>query len=425
MKLFNVSTILSGSSVTRISAVTALLLFSFIFSCKKNDGNPAPTPTPPVPPVLGTMNINLAAGDEEVIFSEAGGKVLLDTLPPFHNHLVATLRTDQALVDVTVIGYDSLGKNYVLTTLKGVNPSIWSTLGFGGYDAPVGDLSSTAGYMVYTHVPDPVRLTPFLLDDYVGGFGSSGNDYSVPGSLGLNYIRHGNSNYLYLLFPNSGLYNFHIPKGPTDTVDLSKMDTAVKLTFTKPVQYTMQPATLIGIMDTTDFTKSLFLYSGAGYLGIPDMEYPKKLVQKFELYTSATSSTNINVSYYSYGNTVPSALPFPDESAYSISSTQNNNFGVKFVAPHPTYYQTTWKTSSVLWLVYASPDSTTLNPLGLLTALKSKSLKGQDLSGLSLSTFSFENVQGLDYPGFFSYECNPDQVKARRVASSASLTKKF
>jgi hypothetical protein len=68
--------------------------------------------------------------------------------------------------------------------------------------------------------------------------------------------------------------------------------------------------------------------------------------------------------------------------------------------------------------LYASPDSTNLNPQALLTSLNSKILKGQTLSGLSLSAFFFENATGLDYAGFFSYVHNPAQLKSQQVSSS-------
>ena len=93
--------------------------------------------------------------------------------------------------------------------------------------------------------------------------------------------------------------------------------------------------------------------------------------------------------------------------------------------PHPSYYNTQWANNNIYWTWYASPDSTKLNPVGFLTSLKSKRLQGVDLSSLSLSVFGFENAQGLDYPGFFSYVCNPALIKTKRLSSSAMFTKGF
>ena len=411
--------------ISNVSALAVLSLFCLV-SCKKN--NTPPVEPPITPPVIGTMNINLSYGAGtgffELIISETVGKILLDTLPPFHNSIVAALKTNQTLVDVTLITYDTAGKQYNLRTYKGVNPANWSSVLLSGYDAPIANLSSKGASILYTHVPNG-NASYLLLDDYVGTY-SSTYDFSIPGQYTLGYQQYSNNNYLYFLLPFSGLYNFHVPKGLTDTVDLSHMDTAVTVSFTKPAQYTLQSCTLVGIMDTTDYNKSVFLYNnGSPSFGIPDVEYPKKLVQKFEMHAYATNTNKGTASYYSYGDAVPSTLPLADESAYTINTSQNNNFSIKFNSSRPTYYYTQWQTGNLLWLIYASPDSTTLNPMGLLTSLKSKSLQGQNFSSLALTRLSFENTLGLDYQGYFPYVTNSDLIKMKRVATSVGFSKTY
>jgi len=404
--------------------LSILALSSLLFSCKKDSTH---TSTSVAPPVTGTMNINLSYNPGsafELIISETGGKILLDTLTPASgNNIIATLKTNQTLVDYTLVNYDSGASAYYASTYKGVNPSSWTWLTAGDYFAPEGPLPSRSASILYTNTPVG-NIYPYIFNDYVGTFSSSPTNTSA-GDLAFNYSQNGSNNYLYLLFPALGMYNFHIPKGLNDTVDLTSMDTAVMLNFNKPAEYTMQSCTLIGVMDTTDFSRNVVLYGFLHYPGTPDMEYPRKLVQKLELSANAASSNNDYASYYSYGDSIPSTLPLADESSYTITSTQNTNFSLKFLSAAPSYYTTGWKTQGITWALSASPDSTTLNPLSLLTALKSKMLQGIDLSGLSLSSFGFEAAQGLDYAGFLSYVCNPNLIKTQRLSSSIQFSKSF
>jgi hypothetical protein len=262
------------------------------------------------------------------------------------------------------------------------------------------------------------------VNDYIGGFGQTITN-QTPTSFDLTYSQYSTSAYVYTLFPQSGLYNFHIPKGIADTVDLSHIDTTVVLTFNKPAGYTLNYSTLIGIMDTTDLSKAVFLYNVLGLTGLPDMEYPTKLVQEYELYSYAKNGNNGTGFYYSYADSVPSTLPFPDPSSYTITSEQPNNFAVKFNSTLPTRYITSWNKSKLDIQIYAPADSANLNPQAFLTSLKSKVIQGQDFSGLSLTGFYFENVQGFDYNGFISYESNPTLVKTKRVPTVSSYSQSF
>ena len=417
-------------------ALSVSMLLCLAVACKKSD-NPVPTTPPNTPPPdttkpLATMNINLTYGGGpgyfELVISETGGKVLLDTVPPYNGNIVAALKTNQTLVDVTYITYDSSSKRYVINTNKGVNPSNWTSLFGGGILPSFGNLSSSVlSTTLYTNIP--TSLLPYSsymwITDYSSSAGGS-PDLSTPGQYLLHYDQYSKNNYVYFLMPMPGLYNFHLPKGIKDTVDFSHPDTAVKMNFNKPAQYTVQNCMLFGIMDTTDFSKSLWLYSTYPNSGLPDIEYPRKFVQKYEFGVTATNANNGIANYFSYGDSIPSTLPLVDESAYSLTSIQNNNFSVKFNSVKPTFYYTRWQNPNILWLLYASPDSAVLNPVGLLSNLKSKRLQGQDLSSLALTLMSYENVPGLDYPGYFAYVCNPALVQSKRLATSyVSFTKTY
>ncbi|HXO77613.1 MAG TPA: hypothetical protein VN824_20310, partial [Puia sp.] len=184
---------------------------------------------------------------------------------------------------------------------------------------------------------------------------------------------------------------------------------------------------LVGIMDTTDFGRSVVLYNSILFPGEPDMEYPRKLVQKYESHVYANNGAGKNsFGYYGYGDSIPSSLPIPNLSeAFTISSSKNTNFSVRFGTANASYYTTFWKSTAIRWTLNCPPDSTTVNPVGLLTSLNSKLLKGQSLSGLAADEFAYESAQGFKYQDFFSYVHNADMLKTRRVSVAISFGQTF
>jgi hypothetical protein len=386
-------------------------------------------PIPP-PSAPGSMHINLTTSNagEEIIFSETNGKILLDTMSPFPNPLVATLNTKQSLIDISYIDYYSFVPAYFISTYKGVDPAKWSTLTIGSALVPYPSLNSTQGTVVYKNTPS-VSLTDLMAVDYTGGY-TDQTTGPVNGYLNVTYSQYAPHNYLYLLLPQAGLYNFHAPAGPADTVDLSHMDTVVSLNFNKPSAYTITDASLNGILDTADYSKSVFLYNTIA--GLPDVEYPRKLVQKMELLVSASKPDSGYASYYSYSDSVPGTLPFQDENAYKISSASSSNFTVGFTTAHPTIYSAYYSNNSNLdnstlrYAINASPDSTHLDPQAMLNTLKNaKLLQGQALSNLQLNNFYMETDAGFDYNGFINYSHNPAQLQTQRVPWWLTFSKNF
>lgn len=416
-----------------ICVLSVISLSYTIYSCKKDDQRIAPVPPPVTDSTktdstkTGSININLStsAPGEEIIITETGGKILLDTMSPYPNALVATLNTTQTLVDFSVVDYDTANVQYVIKTYKGVNPSKWLSVDAQSYKVQYPTGNFVEGNIVYKNLP-AVPFNPVWIADWAVGTTGGGFSYP-PGYLVISdFTEYNLTNYIYLLSPSAGLYNFHIPQGINDTVDLSQMDTAIMLDFKLPAPFTIQFCKLYGIMDTTDLSKSIWLYTNnMGGVPIPDLEYPSKLVQEMELNVTALTGTKGSADYYSYGNTISPNLPLLDQSAYTLSTTQFNNFTEQFTTVHPSYYYSQWTGGKINYQLYASPDSTNLNPQALLTSLNSKILQGQALSGLSLSTFYFENATGLDYADFFSYEHNPVQLKSQRVSSSVMFTQSF
>jgi hypothetical protein len=79
----------------------------------------------------------------ELIVSDSGGKVLVDTVFPNNGTFSATLHTNDTLVDVTTIstvGGFGAQPDYFVFTYKVVNLARWQTVLPGGYEAPIGPL---------------------------------------------------------------------------------------------------------------------------------------------------------------------------------------------------------------------------------------------------------------------------------------------
>jgi hypothetical protein len=405
------------------STLFLAILFLFV-SCSKHNGTAStgttPPPTDPTPPVTMKITLATSAPNEEIIFSDSGGKVLLDTMSPFPGPLVATLVTAQTLIDVTTIRLDTADTRYIVTTYKAVNPASWSALEprpyYGVYYPP---LPATNATVVYSNTPT-LPTGQFLLDDYAQAFNFT-NGSPVSGFLNANYTSYDPGNYVYLFIPWSNLYNFHIPpQGKADTVDLSIMDTAGQVTYSKPPGYSDELTTLNGIMDTTNLSRTVRLYiNPSKSSGLPDVVYPKKLVQKLELYTSIWINNEVADTYYSYGDSLASSVYYPSPADYTISSNSPTAFSIKFSTVHPTSYNTRWETPSLnlYYIIYASADSTNLIPQSALNNLNSKLLQGQNLSGLTLSDFGFDVEPNTSYVGYNTWLHSPSQARNQNFSS--------
>ena len=222
------------------------------------------------------------------------------------------------------------------------------------------------------------------------------------------------------------MYHFYIPSGDQDTVDLAHVDTAVKFNFNLPSQVTDRLTFLDGFMDTTDYTKYLLLYSNLEVSPAPyDLEYPKTIVKKFEFGGIFSNRNGENSNYYSFGDTVPTQVPYLDVSSCSFNSATNDNFSVQFNNSQPSFYKTAWVAGNISISVYSSPEITVQHTLSFLQQQKSILLKNQDLSGLKLQNFYYEQVAGFDYAGYLNYVFNPESLKKKLLRYSVGFGKSF
>jgi hypothetical protein len=410
-----------------------LLVVTLFLSCNRTMNHPHPLPTNGIPINLTYPENNPVYGKQiELIINEPGGAILLDSMLPVNAPLITTLHTTQKLVDVTTVVNDSSAGTIYVTTWQAVDPSSWTTAYPNGYNIIDYNTSGTAAQLYYTNPPAPITDDINFADGVKSGWSSawasSGTGASPYGNLTVNYSMHA-GNYAYILYPIQKLYNFHIPSGAADTVDLTQMDTAIKVNYYRP-GYIFTACNMVGDMDTTNIDRALLLYAptfGPGFdtTAVQNFCYPPTVVEKYELRIYAHTPDKQNyISYYSYGTQVPATMPFPDSTGYTLNSTQPDNFSFTLLSVNPSYIGTQWTTASskVNWTIFSSPDSTSLHPLSLLSSLNSRMLQGQNLNTLSFGNFGYGTADQLDYQDYFSFVCNLQRASTSRPASEVDFT---
>jgi hypothetical protein len=425
--------------------ILILCVLCFV-ACHKDPVKPA-TPPPTDSTTIGTLKINLISGEGvftdsvktnvELIISEPGGKVLLDTITPVNTHIIASLSTNATLVDLTSVFYFDSQQSYFVTTYKGVNPSAWSTDCFTSYtysyyysDGPQPATPLTHDSIIFTNVPT-ANLPAYNYASFSqNAFSNVYLDLRDPGYARIGYsLLPGN--YAYLLYSTAGKYKMFIPTQGTQTVDCSTMDNITSANFSQSSYYTYFFSSIYGYSDSTNLNSRIQLYYNIAledsdlHLIVPQLEYPTNNIQKYAVLGNFSSANQESAVLYSYGNTVNPNITYPDPGFYTINANQVNHFSVSWNAAKPTYYATEWVDSAVTWLVYASPDSTTITPLSLFTAQKPKMLQGQDLTKLNPYFFGYGNVQGYNYAGFLGLINDSVQFWQHPITSSVEYTKFF
>ena len=408
-------------------------LLCLITACHKDHVTSSGTTTDSTS--TGTLNIHLLNTTNywqdtgniyvELIISEPGGKVLLDTVTLKGTPITASLHTNATKVDLTSVCYESFFKFYQAVTFKDVNPSDWTNDNLLSYQAPVGIRPATMAIdtLTYTNVPSQNMTTfsqsPFgnLLSDYSKASTSRFAFYDVPG------------NYAYMTIESLLLYNFYLPQKASDTVDCTKMDTLATASYPASSYYSFYTTWLDGYIDSTDLNSQLMLWFSYVNSGTPmasPLAYPTRNIQKYALVASFLHSSNEYTNVYTAGSSVNTNFSYPDPNSYTITSSQNTNFAVAWNAAKPSYYTCSWGDSGVLgYTIYASPDTTTLDPIAILTTQKSKMLQGQSLTTLKLGSFGFETVQGLDYPGYINLCTDSNAVRQNHVVSGIEYGRNF
>lgn len=393
-----------------------LILALFVLSCKKDPAVSANNPTQPhdttvAPAPTPKLHMSLSylirkytidstrRTNYELYISEAGGKVLLDTVIDYNRTITADLSTSAKLLDVTVIYSASpLGAapQFWVYTYKTVDLAQWKNV----------PLSDSVPGQVYPYVtgaatmqlknvgaPAPFYWQFMCNDDPGPVFLPSSGPYFSP--EGISYSNNfavsypwEHDDYAYIAFPYNGLYKLHKINGQNDTVDLSQLDTAKTVSFNWPAQYDILPR-LFGYMDTTNRNKSLLLAPGHGqytHSYAYQTMYPanKTLFQKYDLLltgypTNYGQTVPVQAGIrWTWLDTIPVNVPFLDESYFTVNYKTPDSFSVSFPKAKPTFY--TFSASFGAghnFLLTVPGDSTVLDPEIILARLvQCKSLKG-------------------------------------------------
>ncbi|HEY1212569.1 MAG TPA: hypothetical protein VGE93_02950, partial [Bryobacteraceae bacterium] len=337
-----------------------VFLVFFAFACGKHNNSPA---IQSAKDSIRTYAIDLSypdssstpATDWELIITEPGGKMLLDTIAPVNTNVHTTIATRATVVDITSVEKGPKDTAFRVITLTGINPTSIPT------PVPVAAISPqrtapTVNRMLYFLDPpawDVQHPIYFSQDNFAGAIFAQTTNYAR---------RVGN--YGFVTWPSRGLYHFYPWRNvAADTFDLSLLtDTAATLDLTTHPGYRRPNVFLLGIMDTTDFSHTIFLYNyifNVNNSVASDIVYPTKLVQKYDMRATYIGSDSTNVTVYSYGNTLTADHPWMDATNFSLVSRQSDNFTVSFSNIRLLYYETQWKAPNMDFFVYSSPDTTT------------------------------------------------------------------
>ncbi|HEY4108297.1 hypothetical protein [Puia sp.] len=424
------------------TGLSVLLPIVLLAACHKDSSLPKPV-TPGGTATSGTMNINLAnpkaySGNVsyEMIISEPGGKVLLDTIVSYAATVKAALSTSAGVVDLTLV--DTVDGRHDLTVYKSINPSTWINALPSSY--VTGFRSSlpntTASSLFITHFPAVGAVGTDIFQTFFFNNGSvdskTGANFSPSeNTLDLGYQRYPGA-YNYFSIPQLGLYKLYIPTRNKDTLDGAHMDTLLSVTYPRNIPFQMSyfGTTFLGITDTTNrlldvnFMDAIYEHTLANV----DLQYPRQPMQAYELYFNGATSTNDQLGFYSYGKSVPTRWTFPDPAQFTVLNNQIDNLSIKFnTSTANAICYSGWNTSDFKssLVLYWPPDSTSLHPLSMLTGLKGKFFSGALVSGMKFANFTFQQVPNFSYAGYFNYVNDPAKIATHQLTSTTFYTRYF
>ena len=392
-------------------AIICLLLTAFILSCKKD--HPATT----AHVQLDSLHINLNFPSSqiglnqdplkayELIISEAGGKVLLDSIMRYNTPILAWIKTNQTLLDITTVRAWASTNSFLIHSYKAIDLTAWVNIpGNDSVQFPSGGVSAPpaiTGISTYTHVSVPLGTYYNVL-----AYGRA-NDGQVYNNVIYSDYSAPVGEYAYLIFPTLGLYNIHRITGLPDTVDLSKPDSCVSVSFSKSAIYTTAGFSLAGYPDTGDLshTVNLTYYTQAGtpLTDATSLFYPgtkgfKKYL--FSYYLSDGNNNNYASVNLPYIDSIPTNLAIPDPASYNFSLTNDTAVSTNFTHK-PTYYEVTSHLGYAQFTLTAPGDSALLHPVAFYRALKSRFLGIQNFSMMQMDNINIVTDAQPEYQAYW------------------------
>ncbi|HVU93594.1 MAG TPA: hypothetical protein VHE34_00140 [Puia sp.] len=446
-----------------IKPLSALLLVLFVLSCKKDPVAPAtnpsqphdttttPTPPPPAPKLhmslsylvrKHTLDSNFRT-NYELSVSEAGGKLLLDTLVDYNRTVTADLATAAKLLDVSVIYSDvpaGAPPEFMVYTYKSVDLAKWKNVPLSdSVPGQVYPVVTGAATMQLKNVVTPAPFYwQFMSNDDPGPtmltgsgpwFSPEGISYSSDLTISYPWEQ---DDYAYIAFPYAALYKLHKIGSQHDTVDCSQLDTAKTISFNWAPQYDILPR-LFGYMDTTNRNKALLLAPGHGqythnYTYETMVPANKKLFQKYDLLltgypTNYGSTVPVQAGIrWTWLDTIPVNVPFLDETYYTVNYKTPDSFSLSFPKVKPTFYLFSSSFNIGEFHLIASGDSTILDPEIVLARLvQGKLLKGGASPAMFINGFNMAVDDNPDYQSYMIQQGDVAAANRRPMSNQKTL----
>jgi hypothetical protein len=377
-----------------------------LFECSKKDQPPVTPPvTPPVKNDSVTIGLGLifsasknnSNGTFELIVSTTNGNKLLDTLAPINTPVVASVRSDKKLVDVTVVHFYTGIAKYSVNVFRAVDPTGWDTLMLSSsYTIPVNTDSVSAGPAHVTYINPPGYTGQPIFNNYSGTGPGGGMSYNGI-AINVDYNRYPSS-MRYLMLPDQALYKFTPASQDHDTVDLSTMEQGKKATFDRPGGFQLKYVDLYGVMDPANFNKTLHLFNSVNPVQGAEIAFPRTQVTKYHLNANfSNSASKEDISFFSYGDSVATFVDGLYVGDYMVTNSVPDDVELLFYRK-PGYYMTSWSSNDTYMNYYASADSSKTGPEAFVQKIKSKILATADVSHFFWSTITMErSPQGTNY----------------------------
>ncbi|SFH08215.1 hypothetical protein [Pontibacter chinhatensis] len=402
------------------------LLASLFFTCTLLSCN-SDKETDPAPVPAKTFNFSFRydtsleeAKDYELILSDKGGKVLLDTLLAFNVNHNLSLKSEDTKYNLTTLLIDPIDNSYWIQTYLQVNPDKWRVAYLPSSETPVVKEKADITYTNFPSARD-FYFQSRSLNSYRGSI--TGNTLTIN-----EFTRLVPTDLAYLLVPSHGKYLFTEITSNQTTADFSKAGNTEKRKFNKPANISSFATFLTGYTKAGDRTSSINLYWSPF---IPseeyDLQFPLTVIEEFYLNVSYKDAGGYSHSYSYIGREVPTELDLSPVSNFTITKSGFEDFGVTFTNDKPTIFNSLWGTEDASiearWGIFSSPDEANYKPKAFLEGLKSKKLAGKDLSVFKLLTGTSRKVNNYSYSEYYDLWANSKLFKENETRQEKSIYK--
>lgn len=375
-------------------------LFTFAACKKEVTSQTAPVKNEVAERDFSLAYVNTSSSAIELIVTDSSAKYLLDTILPVNVMHSLKVYSDQTKFNITTIDRISPNATRFVQTFYQVLPDHWNInqsafTSFYDYDTT----GKVHGTVTFYNIPSIARL-----DMYDVGNASSA---SFDASLNLTEQYYAKIPYhASLLFPYEKLYRIYDAMHAVDSVDLSRMDTALTHTYQKSTPLTIAYEEIIIYEKKDDLSSAVKFWNSFSSPVSPDYDiiYPSKGAQQFLVDVYAVDGKG-NSSYTTqFSDTLQSKLDFIDPSYYNINIKDSLHFTISFPKTLPSFYDIQLNADHINWKIYLPPGKNRFDAgENLVDLSKSITLQGMDTSKLHFGSLLLANGDNMNYTGFYNF----------------------